>query len=190
MKSMAAIISPVASAPSATFFSAIWRSAAPKKVKIFGWRIAINRVNTADRIQRQNPLRVLSRSCCMVCKRDAKDVQHLFVDCPAAASWWSWFFGKVGIHASSVILLADFFQVHTATRKNARWVAAVKAGVLAGFWAIWLLRNKCIFEDEGWNAEGLQDTSNRLIAMWLHSSEKDFKGYSLADLQRDWASAI
>ena len=146
-------------------------------------------VNTADRIQRQNPLRVLSPSYCMVCKRALRTFNIYLLTAPQRRV------GGVGSSVKSVsTLLLLFcwltFQVHTATRKTARWVAAVKAGVLAGFWAIWLLRNKCIFEDEGWNAEGLQDTSNRLIAMWLHCSEKDFKGYSLADLQRDWASAI
>lgn len=190
VKSMTAALDPSNSAPSVPFYEAIWKSAAPKKVQIFGWRVALKRINTADRVQKQNPHILLSPSLCVLCQSANEDIRHLFVDCPAATGLWRWFFSKIGIPLSSVILLADFFGLHSIPGKNERWKELVKTGVLAGLWTIWIRRNKCIFEDEEWSPEGLREAFSLNIALWLHASSKEFKHFSLADLQRDWGSAL
>ena len=144
VKAMHAALASPGPTTTVPFYETVWKCAAPKKVQIFGWRLARKRINTADVIQRQNPHQALSPSCCILCHRAAEDIHHLFVDCPAASSIWKWLFGKLNINASSIVL-SDFFLLHETPGKNNRWKEAVKTGVLAGFWALWLSRNKCIF---------------------------------------------
>ena len=88
------------------------------------------------------------------------------------------------------MILADFFIQHDVPGKNCKWKAVVKTGVLAGLWILWIRRNKCIFEGAAWSHDELQEAFNFNLALWLHCSCKEFKFHSLADLQRDWLSAI
>ena len=189
VKSLAEDLSPVASRPPVPFYDAVWKAAAPKKVQFFAWLVAIKRVNTADRVQKLNPHLSLSPSFCSLCRSSNEDADHLFLRCVVATDLWRWLFSKLGLDFNTISIEA-LLNTYESPGFSSKRAAAAKTGVLAGLWGIWNTWNKVFFKDERWNLQSLIDSLNHCIALWLFSSCSEFKSFSLADLARDWSSAL
>jgi hypothetical protein len=63
----------------------IWTSQVPKKIKVFGWLVHLNKINT-----RANLLHKYSISSeCPRCQAPVEDRTHLFFTCPHSAAVWT-----------------------------------------------------------------------------------------------------
>lgn len=69
----------------------VWNSAAPPKVKVFSWIVALNRQNTMDVLQRRLLFMALSPSICHLCGRDKESGDHIFINCHYSRKVWCYF---------------------------------------------------------------------------------------------------
>ena len=102
---------------------------------------------------------------------------------------FKWLFHKLGL-SSVPDTIEGLLCIHETQGFNSKWVAAAKVGVMSSLWCLWNLRNKRIFNEEVRNTEGLIDSINHCIALWLFSKCKDYEDFSLSDLVRDWACVL
>lgn len=56
----------------------LWKTAAPSKFLIHGWRILIDRLPTRLLLQQRGILNAQTSSCCVLCFRFDEDVTYLF----------------------------------------------------------------------------------------------------------------
>lgn len=71
------------------FHDNIWKTRAPKKVQVFCWLIALNKLSTHDLLQRRNPFISLSPGWCCLCKEDRETADHIFLHCPFSQNIWA-----------------------------------------------------------------------------------------------------
>jgi hypothetical protein len=65
--------------------SQIWNSKVPKKVKVFGWLLHLNKINTRANLLHKH---IISSDICPRCQAQPEDRNHLFFSCPASAAIW------------------------------------------------------------------------------------------------------
>jgi antitoxin component of MazEF toxin-antitoxin module len=70
---------------SADTSSCIWASRLPARVKIFGWLLHLNRLNTRQNLHHKT---IIDSPFCPTCSTTVEDQLHLFFDCPAVRSVW------------------------------------------------------------------------------------------------------
>ena len=79
-----------------------------------------------------------------MCGSNSKDIPHLFLSCPTSLRIFTYFAAKFGfvfpIHDSVCSLLIQWFNSPFCK-------AAYRYLPIFIFWNIWILRNKCIFEN-------------------------------------------
>jgi hypothetical protein len=63
----------------------IWASRDPNKVKVFGWLVQLDRINTRANLHMKN---IITVSDCPICPVVAEDRMHLFFGCPTAIAIW------------------------------------------------------------------------------------------------------
>lgn len=67
----------------------LWRTKAPSKILIFGWRLVLNRLPTRLNLERQGVLSGINNLLCLFCGGESKDSDHLFGGCPVSRIWWN-----------------------------------------------------------------------------------------------------
>lgn len=58
--------------PRLVFHDNSWKTHAPKKVQVFCWLVALNKLNTHDLLQRRSPFISLSSGWCSLCREDRR----------------------------------------------------------------------------------------------------------------------
>uniref|UniRef100_A0A803QQM3 Reverse transcriptase domain-containing protein n=1 Tax=Cannabis sativa TaxID=3483 RepID=A0A803QQM3_CANSA len=66
----------------------LWKSRGPSKVKVFGWLVALDKLNLHARLQKKRPFLCISPGWCVCCKISGEDNAHLFLRCRLASSLW------------------------------------------------------------------------------------------------------
>jgi hypothetical protein len=132
------------------FSTSIWQGWAPGKCKFFLWMAALDRILTADALQRRG---WANDYFCPFCVRNLETPMHLLVECPwtrqiwsAVASWsdthtllpssWN------GLSSVSAWLQFCHQQAPTDKRKGAKSLLMLTA------WEVWRERNRRIFQHE------------------------------------------
>ena len=163
----------------------IWKLSIPVKVKVFVWILVLDKLNVQSILQRRRPYPSLSPGWCILCKRHNESIDHLFLHCDFAFRLWTNIlkeFGTEWVIPRSTKDLLTLGQGLSLTKKGKTcWKVAVSATL----WAIWLERNKRIFEE---TEETIESTWNRIrlwVTIWLHVCE-DFKSIPFSLLIRDW----
>uniref|UniRef100_A0A803P465 Reverse transcriptase domain-containing protein n=1 Tax=Cannabis sativa TaxID=3483 RepID=A0A803P465_CANSA len=122
----------------------LWKSCAPSKVKVFGWLLALEKVNVHDKVQKRKPFLYISPGWCVCCKGSGESVGHLFLECKFIGRIWRYVLGEFGLSwvmpRSVSHLIAS--KLIGSKRKTKLW----KSAILATIWAVWLERNARIFE--------------------------------------------
>ncbi|XP_058783901.1 uncharacterized protein LOC131658647 [Vicia villosa] len=123
----------------------MWDIKAPSKVKIFAWRLILDRLPTRDQLKKR---RILDndRDCCLVlCSGEEESSKHLFESCPITRKIWNRVGGWIGDSCKlSIEELSSFF---TVAEKIKGVEERLTIGViwLAVVWNIWMMRNAIIF---------------------------------------------
>jgi hypothetical protein len=69
-------------------FHWLWKSAAQKKHKVFFWLLLKDRLSTRNILKRKN--RALPSYDCVLCPLQSEEtLEHLFLNCPFAVSYWN-----------------------------------------------------------------------------------------------------
>lgn len=59
----------------------VWKSQAPSNVRVFSWKLLLDRIPIRTNLLRRSVLRDQEASLCVFCGVEAKTVSHLFVNC-------------------------------------------------------------------------------------------------------------
>lgn len=74
------------------FYYVIWKDFYPKKIKVFLWEFSSEAINTVKCVQCQMPYMYLSSSWGLICFHHFESPAHLFIHCPFASKFWTFFF--------------------------------------------------------------------------------------------------
>ena len=145
-----------------------------------GWS-SVNHSN----LQRRNPYHSLSPGWCILCKKNNESIDHLFLHCDFSLTLWSNILKEFGLNwvipRSCKELLTLCHGFHLSKKGIILW----KTAVTATFWAIWLERNRRIFEDVVATIEFSWDRIRLWVAIWLYVC-KDFKSIPFSLFIREW----
>jgi hypothetical protein len=169
----------------------IWKAKAPSKVLILVWLVAHGKVNTCDNIQKRRPFHSLNPHWCILCKDGEESVDHLFLHCPFSIQlWWRLFkeFGGSWVTPKSCYALLSTNFCWGGRNKKVKVLWSCR--VVAVFWAIWMERNRRIFDDfNGLCVEALWDRVCFWSALWA-SVTPLFRNYSISALLFDWKAVV
>ncbi|XP_058742316.1 uncharacterized protein LOC131614778 [Vicia villosa] len=162
----------------------IWKTNIPSRLKVFGWKVALNRLPTKDQLVKRGIIRN-EQELCVFCDEKAEDLDHLLFKCKISQKVWGniyvWLDIKdmkdfVGVHH-----LRNFTQALQGKIKKKKlclvWLATV--------WTIWTWRNKIIFKGDrlvlddlimnitvmawSWHSIGNRGACCTTLYFWLHS---------------------
>lgn len=113
---------------------------------MFGWLVALGKVNTFDRLQRRCSSWYISPHCFILCKVNGKSLEYIMIHCGFSLEiwdrWCAFTRGKVGIPQSIEEIFSHPNSLLSSRAKSIRLCAVMKS-----IWSLWLEQNKCIFED-------------------------------------------
>ena len=116
----------------------LWKMKVPLKIKIFMWFVYKKVILTKDNLVKRN-----WHGCvkCCFCDQD-ETIQHLFISCPFTKMLWRIIFMTFNI--PSPLNITNLFGnwLNGVAKKDK---AHIRVGVCALLWAIWNVRNGCIF---------------------------------------------
>jgi hypothetical protein len=148
----------------------------PKKVKVFGWLLHLNQINTRANLLRKH---IITSEECPRCQAPIEDRSHLFFSCPASAAIWAQLGILPNAHTFSDIWTTPFPQ----NLPSSIWNSVV----LTVLWKIWVARNAKVFR----TVDQPQATTMRNIisnfTLWSHRFRKA-ESRVHADLWRDYLS--
>ena len=147
----------------------IWKSSCTMKVKVFGWLLLINRLNTYDMLDRRHCSPQNASLLCVLCSTGSRETTlHLFFHCPFSTQCWAQF----GV----VWNLSLSFGEMLVTARNSYNSTHFVEKVLYAAWNIWKQRNSLIFENivpsvPSWRVLFRNDFS--LVVYRVKNSERD-----------------
>ncbi len=121
-----------------SFWRSLWKSRVPGKVYHMVWRACTNSLPTRLNLAHRS---VVSDPLCPVCLQEQEDVTHALWACPYAQDVWAMASPKLQKAATST---ADFYSL--ARSLFGRLDKDDKARWLSISWALWMARNKFVFE--------------------------------------------
>uniref|UniRef100_A0A2N9FBI7 Reverse transcriptase domain-containing protein n=1 Tax=Fagus sylvatica TaxID=28930 RepID=A0A2N9FBI7_FAGSY len=121
-----------------SFWRSLWKSRVPGKVHHMVWRACTNSLPTRLNLAHRS---VVSDPLCPVCLQAQEDVTHALWACPYAQDVWAMASPKLQKAATST---ADFYSL--ARSLFGRLDKDDKARWLSISWALWMARNKFVFE--------------------------------------------
>jgi exonuclease III len=119
----------------------IWKIKVPLKIRIFMWFLYKQVILTKDNLIKRNWQG--SPKCCF-CDQD-ETIQHLFLSCPFVKLIWRIL--AISFNFSTPTTIANLFGnwLNGVTKKLK---GLIRVGVCALVWAIWTVRNDCIFNQK------------------------------------------
>lgn len=128
-----------------SFASAIWRSWAPLKCKIFSWLAAQYRIWTSDRRARHGLQDTVS--ACFTCLQEEDNVDHIFMQCVYAQETWHRCLDALQLPIQRPLATDTFLGWWMLHRQQ--FSKAEKRGfdtfVICTVWSLWKQRNACVF---------------------------------------------
>ena len=118
----------------------IWKFRIPLKIICFNWLSLSNRINTCDNLIKKG---WIGPNWCCLCRSASASVDHLFHDCS--------FTRKVIALIRSSLDVPHFWREINFILNVSSWISIGNTLMylpLLFSWQIWMIRNKCVFEDK------------------------------------------
>jgi hypothetical protein len=124
-------------------YNNVWDKLIPSKVSLFAWRLLQDRIAT-----RSNLVSRHTDSFCVGGCGDMETAEHLFIGCNLFGSVWYLICLRLGISFVCPGSLQDHFYqfIHMAGMPRSSH-CYFKIIWLASTWAIWKVRNNCVFKN-------------------------------------------
>ena len=68
----------------------LWKSKVTTKIKVFGWLVLSDRLNTRNMLKRRH-YNVGTNLNCLLCGQKEEDIDHMILTCPFSMNCWSTF---------------------------------------------------------------------------------------------------
>ncbi|XP_058756741.1 uncharacterized protein LOC131629955 [Vicia villosa] len=150
----------------------LWKGWMPSKVKIFGWRLLMDRLATREQLMKRNIITNTDLSLCVFGCDSAENSLHLFLNCAFLAGVWKKIMEWLGIDAPLRTDCCDhFLQVMNALRNycSPRRVAGIW---MATCWCIWKQRNDIIFNNVVGDVDEIVHNVKMFTWWWLALGSK------------------
>ncbi|XP_058721842.1 uncharacterized protein LOC131593378 [Vicia villosa] len=152
----------------------LWDLKLPPKIKIFAWKVFIDRIPTRDQLLNRGVVNVTCPDCVM-CGSCLESSSHLFFNCQEVKGIWKHVFlwlGTPNEFTEEEMLSFDVIQekVNCSKRRiliNYVWFATI--------WSIWLMRNAIIFKGEVFCFDVICSNIVFLSWRWLCSGYTKFR---------------
>ncbi|XP_058762286.1 uncharacterized protein LOC131635664 [Vicia villosa] len=147
-------------------FKRIWKTSIPSRLKVFGWRVVLNRIPTKDQLAKRGVIRDGQQQLCTFCQDKVEDLEQLMFNCSISQRVWSSICGWLDIKGMGdsvgVNHLRNFTQALTGKIKKKKlyliWLTTV--------WSLWMARNNFLFRDEPWVFDDLVMNIKELAWSW------------------------
>lgn len=90
----------------------IWKSYAPFKAQVMGWRLVQNKLPTIDNLMKRFDIPAEEQLCCC-CREEEESSRHLFFDCPEAQNLWQRMIQWCGSSWTTPRPISDHFESFT-----------------------------------------------------------------------------
>jgi hypothetical protein len=145
----------------------LWKNDVPSKIKVFGWRLLLQRLPTREALHHRGILNNTHDLSCVFCPQHIEDCAHIFYHCSFSKAVWEAVFNWIG---KSVItdtdgwnhfsLFGTLFNFQKGGRTNhLLWLATT--------WNIWNLRNNVVFKGVIPNASTLLNDIKSFLWRWF-----------------------
>ncbi|XP_058765916.1 uncharacterized protein LOC131639438 [Vicia villosa] len=164
----------------------IWKMEVPSKIRIFGWRLFVNRLPTKDLLKIRGIPFPLNSLSCSFCEAELESRNHSFFNCKVVDLIWKdialWIGKPVGKEEDC---LANFLDWYSFCKVNK--VRKGKWGLfwMATTWSIWLIRNGICFRNDGWSVDDTVWNVKFLVWKWSFLGENHKSNYSFYDFIKD-----
>jgi hypothetical protein len=135
----------------------LWQSRLPHRIRVFGWLLSKDRLNTRALLARKT---IIDDSSCPRCPTTSEDRQHLFITCPAATEVW----GKIGITGISF----DQDDLWTRSHHTMLHLDIAPFAMTTIMWRIWDARNSLIFRQQNVTCNLIISRVIEDLALWSH----------------------
>ncbi|XP_020249244.1 uncharacterized protein LOC109826633 [Asparagus officinalis] len=150
------------------FYSMIWRSSIPNKVKVLFWIITNKKLNT------KGNLIIKGWTCdprCSFCLSIVETHDHLFTKCPFARAIWSYIFPSIPTNSwPQTVEELIFFHKSTFLSKDAKLIWKILLPCTC--WWIWFSRNALIFKDEQPDPLLIASNIGRYSIFWTGAADE------------------
>ncbi|XP_071681789.1 uncharacterized protein [Lolium perenne] len=157
---------------SSDFCTSIWQCWAPGKCKFFMWTAALDRILTADVLQRRG---WENNYFCPLCFRNLETPWHLLTECAWARRVWSALATCSNLPAlqpaswEGTTTLSEWLCLLGTTVDKRKGVQSL---ILLAAWEIWQERNRRIFQKEELSVEALIVRIRDEAALWNMAGAK------------------
>ncbi|XP_057803511.1 uncharacterized protein LOC131018823 [Salvia miltiorrhiza] len=157
----------------------IWENYIPTRRSMTTWRLLHRRLPTFDILISQG---LITPNHCPFCFKDSENIEHLFWSCDNIRPIWleylSWFNKNHDIDNSDIFsMLVAAWGYSFSSQLVCFW----KAGIISLIWSIWTQRNKCIFDDDRFEAKKIFHS----IKVTFREMEENFKLGAMANTWED-----
>ncbi|GMI67424.1 hypothetical protein HRI_000411700 [Hibiscus trionum] len=156
-------------------FEKIWKLKTPPKVKNFLWMLIIKRLPTKEFLKDRGILMSEAHLLCPWCGSEIEDIDHLFIRCNFAISFWKLFCDWWNIPWPNPNSVETFFNfcldLHWGSNSSSPWLTCVAAA----FWSIWLARNEKLFQNKSIDSSDLLFISKMRALIWCKATKPDSK---------------
>lgn len=147
----------------------LWKSGAPSKINVFGWRLFLDRLPTKSALMHRGILDDSQNATCVFCSEHVESSSHLFFSCRKSADIWKKIHEWLGIIIHEDIVGIEHFLQHGQQLKGKAYRKTRFLIWLATVWNIWLLRNAIIFKGAVADSKNLTAKIQALSWSWLIS---------------------
>lgn len=142
-----------------------WIKGVPKKVSIFGWRAAQDRLPTRVGLKRRKMIQ--GDSLCKICGEGEEDADHLFTSCYMASMIWQKISIWCNIPPIYAFTMKDLLQIHNNIGENGRKKKLIRVVIIAACWIIWKARNELIFAGKRTNLDAIFSEIQATTYTWV-----------------------
>uniref|UniRef100_A0A251VEZ9 Putative reverse transcriptase domain-containing protein n=1 Tax=Helianthus annuus TaxID=4232 RepID=A0A251VEZ9_HELAN len=141
----------------------------PLKVRIFVWRLELNRLPTKDELQKRQVQ--LPNNLCVLCDVSAESTLHLFTGCGCSFGVWIAIGAWCKLDPIYAFDVSDLLQLGLGSR-NKKASKIIQGIVMVTMWVLWNGGNEKIFQGKEAQVVELVAKVKSLSFLWLRSRSK------------------
>ncbi|PWA34830.1 RNA-directed DNA polymerase, eukaryota, Reverse transcriptase zinc-binding domain protein [Artemisia annua] len=147
-----------------------WESWVPLKINIHMWRLEMDRLPTRLALQRRHIL--LPNTSCSLCEVADESCGHIFVSCGFAVEVWRRIKTWCKLSFGRIMDIEDLLTFYRHVQ-GPKWANKIIKGiVMTTCWAIWIVRNKKVFENSAPKVADVVASVKSLSFLWLKSRSR------------------
>ncbi|XP_058774310.1 uncharacterized protein LOC131648580 [Vicia villosa] len=150
----------------------VWKARVPSKVKIFAWRMLLNRLRTRELLVDLGIVQEDTERVCVFCLMHLEERNHLFLSCSMITKVWDLVYQWLGISCPLRNDCAPHFAGLLYKLQGLCNVNRVTVFWLATCWCLWNQRNDIIFKNGILDVGEVADKIKLYTWWWLGTGSK------------------